>query len=93
MSAKFEAHDIFKIHGRGPVIPGWVREGTIKIGMSAAIPEFPQKQRVQGIEIFSKFNRPKELDRILGLLFPFGSEAEEALWKKLDIKDHIINIE
>ena len=93
MNAKFEARDVFFIKDRGHVISGWIREGVIKIGMPVAIPGFPRKIPIQGIEIFSKVNRPKELDGIAGLLFPFGDASEELLWKNLDIKGHILNVE
>ena len=93
MSAKFEAHDLFSIKGRGHVIVGWVREGIIKIGMPVLIPTFSQKLAIQGIEMISSVNRPEELKGVVGLLFPTGSANDELLWTNLDIKGQVLDVE
>ena len=93
MSAKFEVNDLFLIRGRGHVIVGWIREGVIKVGMKASIPSFPQQLVIQGIEMVSTVGRPPELQGMVGLLFLLGNEQDNLIWKSLDIKGQVLNIE
>ena len=91
MSPKFEVNDLFLIKGRGHVIVGWIREGVVKVGMTVSISSFPQKLVIQGIEMISTVNRPKELQGVVGLLFPSGNEQDNLIWKNLDIHNTFAN--
>ena len=93
MIAKFEANDLFLIKVRGYVIVGWIREGTVKVGMKVSISSFPQKLVIKGIEMISTIDRPLELQGVLGLLFPLGNEQDNLIWKNLDIKGRVLDIE
>ena len=93
MTAKFEADSAFLIRGRGLVLAGWVVEGRIKPGMTLSIPSFPQKLVVQGIELITLDPTAKVRPDIIGIRFSLFGEQESLLWRNLDVKGKIFEID
>ena len=90
MNAKMEGYATFFIKGRGMVLAGWITEGTAEPGMLVSIPSIPRKLEIIGIE---QLNAPAGPSGTVGLLFPYGSDEEIALWKDLKVEGQIVNIE
>jgi len=90
MNAKFQADATFVIIGRGLVLSGWIIEGTVKQNMINSIPSFPRILRIEIVEMIRAVNLPPGL---VGLVFSFADDQDTALWKQLDVKGKVFEIE
>ena len=88
MPAKFKAHSTFAITGRGLGLAGEVVEGTIKVGMKAVIPSWSTELTISDLGPVTRLDRKPEI----ALLFKRPDEREYALWRDLDLKNHILEI-
>jgi hypothetical protein len=91
MSAKFEADSTFVIKGRGLLLAGWIVDGRVKPGMILSLHSFPRNLPILGIEFI--YHIPRLRRGLIGLLFHLESEPDTSLWKSLDIKGQILEIQ
>ncbi len=89
MTTRFRAYDTFSIKGRGLVLSGWIIEGTLKVGMTLFVPDFPRRLTIDGLEFIHNTDPagPK-----LGLLFLSTDPDEMQLWKSLDVKEKVFEV-
>jgi hypothetical protein len=92
MIAKFEADSTFIILGRGLVLAGWVIDGRVKPGMTLSISSFPKPLIIQGIEHIARAPSTKLREGMIGLRFSLLTDAENLLWKNLDVNEKILEI-
>ncbi len=92
MSARFEAEAALVIRGRALVLLGRVVAGSVRPGMSLSIPSFPVRLVVQGFEHVTLQPRAAVRPGIIGLRFALCGEAEQALWKKLNVRGKVFSV-
>lgn len=90
MTAKILADSTFIIKGRGLVLSGWIIEGVVKRDMVISNPFFSRVLSIEAVEMIRTVNQAPGL---VGLVFPFTSDSDTALWKKLDVKGRVFEIE